>query len=217
MEAATVNTAADKTYLITGGASLIGSHVAHALLAAGAAGVRLLDNFALGTPNTIGHLMDGPRVQLIHGNVLRPNELLDASQGTDGMRVRNGNRPVIIGDGREVHDYIHVTYIAAGCVAAMISKTHGEVMDLATGIDTSLTEVVRTVLKVLGSTLEPEYRPDTRVVRSAGGTYLGLSRAGAEEAIGWLPRVTLEDGIRPYIGWLEERGAELAVPAFVVQ
>ncbi len=79
-----MNTAAGKTYLITGGASLIGSHLADALLAAGAAGVRLFDNFALGTPETIAHLMREPRVTLIRGDVLRLAELLEASQGANG-------------------------------------------------------------------------------------------------------------------------------------
>jgi UDP-glucose 4-epimerase len=329
-----MNAAAGKAYLITGGASLIGSHLADALLAAGAAGVRLLDNFALGTPDTIAHLLDEPRVTLIRGDVLRLAELLEAGQGTNGIfalagfltipmlhnpnlgvqvntvgllntleaarfagvarvvfassvaaygnaeaevlledaatvtatlspvsavygvsklfgeslcrlyvqkygiqfnalrfasvygerqharavnanfiaetceRVRNGERPVIIGDGREVHDYIHVTDIAAGCVAAMTGSTHGEVMNLATGVDSSLTDVVQTVLKVFNSTLEPDYRPDTRTVRSAGGTHLGFSRVRAEAMLGWEPRVTLEDGIRRYVRWLEQRAAD---------
>ena len=74
-----------KAYLVTGGASLIGSHLADALLAGGAAEVRLLDNFALGTPDTIAHLAAEPRVKLIRGDVLRLNELLEASQGADGV------------------------------------------------------------------------------------------------------------------------------------
>ena len=41
------------SYLITGGASLIGSHLADALLAAGAAEVRLLDNFTLGSNDVL--------------------------------------------------------------------------------------------------------------------------------------------------------------------
>ena len=54
-----------RTYLITGGASLIGSHLTDALLGAGAREVRLLENFSLGTPDTIAHLADEPRVRLI--------------------------------------------------------------------------------------------------------------------------------------------------------
>jgi len=41
-------------------------------------------------------------------------------------------------------------------------------------------------------------------VRSAGGTHLGFSRKRAESAIGWVPRVSLEEGIRRYIRWLEQ-------------
>ncbi len=319
-----------KAYLITGGASLIGSHLADALLAANAAEVRLLDNFALGTPDTIAHLLAEPRVKLIRGDVLRLNEVLDASKGADGVfalagfltipmlqnpalgvqvntvgllntveaarfagarrvvfsssvaaygnaeaevleedaatvtatlspvsavygvsklfgeslcrlyaqkyglqfnalrfasvygerqharavnanfiaetyeRVRKGAPPVVIGDGKEVHDYIYVTDIAAGCLAAMTSDKHGLLMNLATGVDSTLTEVVHAVLKVCGSTLKPEYRPDTRAVRSAGGTHLGFSRKRAETEIGWVPRVSLEEGIRRYVRWLEQ-------------
>jgi UDP-glucose 4-epimerase len=322
---------AGKAYLITGGASLIGSHLADALLADGAREVRLLDNFALGTSGTIAHLQAEPRVTLVRGDVLRLNEVLDASQGADGIfalagfltlpmmqnpalgvqvntvgllntleaarfagvrrvvfsssvaaygnaeapvleedaamvtatispvsavygvsklfgeslcrlyaqkygvefnalrfasvygerqharavnanfiaetyeRVRKGEPPIIIGDGKEVHDYIYVTDIAAGCVAAMASDQHGLVINLATAVDSTLTDVVHAVLKVCGSTLKPEYRPDTRTVRSAGGNHLCFSRKRAEAAIGWVPRVPLEEGIRRYIRWLEQQ------------
>ncbi len=72
-------------YLITGGASLIGSHLADALLAAGVAEVRLLDNFALGSNEMIAHLLGDSRVKLIRGDILRLTDLLEASTGTDGV------------------------------------------------------------------------------------------------------------------------------------
>lgn len=323
--------AAGKTYLITGGASLIGSHLTDALLAAGAAEVRLLDNFALGTPDMIAHLMGDARVKLVRGDILRLTDLLEAAQGADGIfalagfltipmlanpslgvqvntvgmlntleaarfagvrrvifsssvaaygnteaetlaedapmtaaslspvsavygvsklfgeslcrlyaqkfgvqfnalrfgsvygerqharavnanfiaetyeRVRKGERPVIIGDGREVHDYIHVTDIAAGCLAAMVSEWHGEVLNLVTAVDSTLTDVVRAVLRICGSALEPEYKPDTRAVRSAGGTHLGFSRDKAKAVTGWEPKLGLEAGIRQYIDWLKQQ------------
>ncbi|WP_149537498.1 NAD-dependent epimerase/dehydratase family protein [Siccirubricoccus phaeus] len=324
---------AGNSYLVTGGASLIGSHLADALLAAGAREVRLLDSLALGTPDMIAHLQAEPRVRLVRGDILRLNEVIDAAQGIDGIfalagfltlpmaenpplgvavntigvlhtleaariascrrvvfsssvaaygnavaetlaedagtvvtglqpvtavygvsklfgeqlgrlyaqkygvqfnalrfasvygerqhgravnanfiaatyeAVRRGERPVITGDGREVHDYIHVTDVAQGCLAAMASDASGLVMNLATGRDASLTEVAHLVLAACDAPhLEPEYHEDRRAVRSAGGTHLGFSRAKAEREIGWVPKVTLEDGIRRYIRWREASG-----------
>jgi UDP-glucose 4-epimerase len=72
-------------YLITGGASLIGSHIADELLAGGAKEVRLLDNYSLATPATIAHLNDEPRVKRIKGDVTRLPDLLEAMKDVDGV------------------------------------------------------------------------------------------------------------------------------------
>jgi UDP-glucose 4-epimerase len=72
-------------FVITGGASLIGSHVADQLLAQGAGEVLLLDNFALGTPQAVAHLQGDERVKLVRGDILRINELYDAFQGAEGV------------------------------------------------------------------------------------------------------------------------------------
>lgn len=72
-------------FVITGGASLIGSHVADQLLAQGAREVVLLDNFSLGTPETVAHLSGDARVKLLKGDILRINELFDAFKGADGV------------------------------------------------------------------------------------------------------------------------------------
>jgi UDP-glucose 4-epimerase len=72
-------------FVITGGASLIGSHVADSLLSQGAREVVLLDNFALGTPETVAHLSGDERVKLIRGDILRINELYDAFADADGV------------------------------------------------------------------------------------------------------------------------------------
>jgi UDP-glucose 4-epimerase len=72
-------------FVITGGASLIGSHVADQLLTQGAREVLLLDNFALGTPQAVAHLQGDERVKLVRGDILRINELYDAFQGAEGV------------------------------------------------------------------------------------------------------------------------------------
>jgi UDP-glucose 4-epimerase len=80
-----MNPVENRIFLITGGASLIGSHLADALLAGGAAEVRLLENFALGSPDTIAHLVGDKRVKLVRGDITRLNELLDVMKDVDGV------------------------------------------------------------------------------------------------------------------------------------
>jgi len=72
-------------FVITGGASLIGSHVAECLLQEGAREVVLLDNFALGTPDTVRELLGDTRIKLVRGDILRVNELYDAFAAADGV------------------------------------------------------------------------------------------------------------------------------------
>src|SRR5271168_2640596 len=53
---------AGKHFLITGGVSLIGSHLADRLLAHGAARIVLFDNLSLNAAEIVGHLSGDPRV-----------------------------------------------------------------------------------------------------------------------------------------------------------
>lgn len=54
-------------FVVTGGASLVGSHVADGLLADGAREVVLLDNFSLDTPETVRHHDGEDRARLVKG------------------------------------------------------------------------------------------------------------------------------------------------------
>ncbi len=74
-----------KRYLITGGASLVGSHICDVLIAGGAKEIRLLDNFSLGSPATIAHLENESSITRIRGDILKMPDLLAASDGVDGV------------------------------------------------------------------------------------------------------------------------------------
>jgi UDP-glucose 4-epimerase len=71
--------------LIIGAASLVGSHTADALLAAGVGEVILLDNFAFGAMDAIAHLQDDKRVRILRADITRLPELLQATEGVDGV------------------------------------------------------------------------------------------------------------------------------------
>lgn len=327
-------------FLVVGGASLVGSHIADQLLAADAAHVTLFDNYSLGSPASVQHLAGHPRATIVRGDVLRLNEVIDAARGVDGVfqvaaylagpiaanhwvgidvnvrgvqnvleacRIREvkkiiysstvgiygnaghlplidedtpfmiagvspammlystsklvgeqlcrfyaerhglqflslryssvygdrqhthsinalhivemyrdilaGRRPVIHGDGTEVHDYVFVDDIARANLLAMESPATGECMTIATGKAQSLNDIVRYLLEITGSTLEPEHRDDSGRLRFTSSAQLNYSRAKAERLIGWVPQVSLREGIERFTRWYQESGAGATRPA----
>lgn len=326
-------------FVVTGGVSLIGSHIGEQLLAAGASEVVLFDNYSLGSPDSLGDLAGDPRVKLVRGDILRVDELFDAFDGASGVfavagfltlplsqkpglglavnvqghanvleacryrgvkrvafsssiavygestaetieeptalqwqtlqpatalyaaskvigeslgtlygrrhgiqsvslrystvygerqhyrgvnalfiienydRIVKGLRPLIPGDGGEVHDYIHVADVARANVMAMASDAAGGAYNIVTGIDTTLNDVVRTLLDVMSSKLEPEYADAASAVKSSSSRRLGLSRKRAEAALGWKPEVPLEEGIRRLVAWCQAQQPRVPVAA----
>ena len=72
-------------FVVTGGASLIGSHLTEQLLETGAAAVILFDNYALGSPEVAASLAQDQRVTTVRGDITRLPELLDALDQVDGV------------------------------------------------------------------------------------------------------------------------------------
>ena len=76
---------AGRRFMVTGGASLIGSHLTQQLLEAEAAAVILFDNYALGSPEVAASLAQDRRVTAVRGDITRLPELLDALNEVDGV------------------------------------------------------------------------------------------------------------------------------------
>lgn len=72
-------------FLIVGGASLVGSATAEAMLKGEAASVVVFDNFSQGTPEALRHIEADPRLRVVSGDILRLAQVLDALDGIDGV------------------------------------------------------------------------------------------------------------------------------------
>jgi UDP-glucose 4-epimerase len=123
------------------------------------------------------------------------------------MRIRNGEKPIIPGDGTQVQDYIYVGDLARGNLMAMESEVSGEAFNLVTGRDTSQKRIVELALEAAGSDLEPEYVP-FKVLRLPPATRQCVSNAKAKRMLGWEPQVTIEEGVRRVLRWVDEKRAQ---------
>lgn len=71
----------DKRVLITGGAGLIGSHIADLLVREPVAEVRIYDNFVRGRRENLAAALADPRVRVVEGDVRDPAALARALEG----------------------------------------------------------------------------------------------------------------------------------------
>ncbi len=71
------------TALITGGAGLIGSHIADLLLAEGAGEVRVVDDFSRGSFDNLAKAMGDRRLRVLRVDIRDPEQVAAAMQGVD--------------------------------------------------------------------------------------------------------------------------------------
>jgi UDP-glucose 4-epimerase len=116
-------------------------------------------------------------------------------------RIDGGQPPVIFGDGSQAYDFIYVKDVARANLAALRSEATDEAFNVATGIKTSIKNLVSMLLELKGSSLTPEYRP-------AGQVFV-TDRVGdpgkALSVLGFAPKTALSDGLRELIEWRAER------------
>ena len=317
-------------FVVVGGASLLGSHLADQLLAAGAASVTLMDNLALGSTNNIEGPLSDDRCTFVRGDITRLNELYDPLSGAAGVflvagfltapmaanpwmgldvnvrglqnvleacryqgvrkvifsstsgvygeqsegvtdentplrwdnappalilycaskilgeglgrlyqqnygldfvalrysgmygerqhkramdatriveafdRVRSGQPPIIVGDGAPLQDYVYAGDVARANLLAMESAATGVGINIASGVATSQRRIIELVVQACGSDLKPEFReapnPNSAPYRATSS----MSIDAAEQVLGWEPTVSIEEGIRRLVAWLDE-------------
>lgn len=113
-------------------------------------------------------------------------------------RIASGQRPIIMGDGTQTMDFIHVHDIARINILAADSAVTDEVFNVASGRETSLNELVRLLLDVMGSSLEPEYAPARRV---NAVTRRLASTKKAQGLLNFRSEIDLEHGLRDLVAW----------------
>ncbi|SEH70555.1 UDP-glucose 4-epimerase [Rhizobium tibeticum] len=113
-------------------------------------------------------------------------------------RIAGGLPPIILGDGTQTMDFVHVYDIARANLLAAKSDVTDEVFNVASGSETSLRELAALLTKVMGSSLEPQFGPARKV--NAVPRRLA-STAKAEELLGFSSQVTMEEGLRDLVEW----------------
>jgi UDP-glucose 4-epimerase len=126
-------------------------------------------------------------------------------------RIAAGQPPLILGDGGQTMDFVYIEDIARANLAAAASDASDEVFNVASGVETSLNDLAKALLRVMGSDLQPAYGPE----RSVNPVARRLADTGAaRERLGFEATVGLEEGLgRLAAWWFAERSADHHAPS----
>lgn len=116
-------------------------------------------------------------------------------------RIAAGQPPLIFGDGTQTMDLVYVEDVARANILAAQVDVSDEAFNVASGVETSLSDLANTLLKVMGADLRPEYGP-ARKVNLAQRRLADVNKA--RRLLGFEARVPLEDGLRQVVAWWRE-------------
>jgi UDP-glucose 4-epimerase len=111
--------------------------------------------------------------------------------------IDNGVPPVIHGDGAQSYDFVYVEDCARANLLGLTSAATDETFNVGTGVPTTITELVHTLIALRGSTVTPEHRPQTRTFVTQR---LGSTRK-AERLLDFQAAVSLKEGLERLIAW----------------
>jgi UDP-glucose 4-epimerase len=113
-------------------------------------------------------------------------------------RIAAGQPPLIFGDGTQTMDFVFVEDIARANLLAADASVTDEVFNVGSGIETSLDQLARTLIKVMDASLEPAYGPERRV-NPVPRRLADVSRARAR--LGFEAQVPFEEGLSRLVAW----------------
>jgi UDP-glucose 4-epimerase len=113
-------------------------------------------------------------------------------------RIESGTPPLILGDGLQTMDFVHVADIARANILAARADVTDEVFNIASGEETSLKQLAQALSDVMKSDLAPEHGP----ARAVNGVTRRLAYTqNAADKIGFRAQIGLTEGLEGLVDW----------------
>jgi UDP-glucose 4-epimerase len=146
--------------------------------------------------------------KLLHGldytvlrypNVYGPRQNPHGEAGVNAIFIGlmlEGKRPRIFGDGNAVRDYLYVSDVVDANVTAL-ERGSGEMLNLGTGIGTSVNDIIRELQTILEFREEAIFEP----ARAGEIQRIYLDASRARQVLDWAPQISFSDGLRRTVEW----------------
>src|SRR3954469_11773514 len=127
-------------------------------------------------------------------------------------RIAAGRPPLILGDGLQTMDFVHVEDIARANLLAAQADVTDEVFNIAAGEETSLLELAQRLLRVMGA--DADLVPGHGEARKVNAVTRRLADiTAARERLGWKAEIGLDEGLRGLVDWWQTEQQDAAPPS----
>jgi nucleoside-diphosphate-sugar epimerase len=144
----------------------------------------------------------GPRERaVLEANPYKPGEGRKMMATFVECAIKGDPLPVM-GDGEQSSDFIFIGDVVDACMKAPADAATGRIIEIGTGINTSVLDVARLIIEITGSKSKIEFKP-LRTGEKKINTKSDI--ADAKKYLGWEPKTTLAEGLRKTIPWYAEQ------------
>ena len=157
-------------------------------------------------------LYEFPTVTIRYFNVFGPRQ--DPGSPYSGVislfatALLAGRQPVIYGDGEQTRDFTYVSNVVEGVLRACDAPTaSGEVINVASGVRTSLNQLLRVMNRAMGTDIAAIHEG----ARSGDVRDSQADIAKAKALLGYTPTAGLEEGLAKTIAWYRSEHSRSSV------
>ena len=138
-----------------------------------------------------------PTVTLRFANVYGPRSAHKESVVAKFFRDALAGELLVDGDGGQTRDFIYVEDLCGAVMAALSTPSVGEVFHIATGVETSISELAERMVRLMGAEVSVDYGPERQ--GDIRRNYSAIEKAN--RLLGWAPEVSLDDGLELSWAW----------------
>jgi nucleoside-diphosphate-sugar epimerase len=115
------------------------------------------------------------------------------------IKLLKGEPPIVYGTGEKRRDFVHIDDVNDfHLVCVQDERTTGKVFNVGSGVSYSINEMYQRISTLVGVHIPPVYRSD--LPGEAAQTLADITEA---RRLGWMPRVSLDDGLRTSIDFIK--------------
>ncbi|MDA0245332.1 MAG: NAD-dependent epimerase/dehydratase family protein [Chloroflexi bacterium] len=147
--------------------------------------------------HTIGQLWGIETVALRIFNAYGPGQNLPVSHAPVVPRflkqAATGGSVVLFGNGQQTRDFVYVTDVVEALIrAATAARVDKQVINVGSGVETSLSGLVDVIEQLLGKSVSRIANP----AKASGVSRLTGDLERAKQLLGYVPRISLAEGLR---------------------